>query len=426
MLKKISENVKGNIYTRVSVDTVTGKEVVKELPVRLEDGSRNPELYQLIKEDLALAAEEKKMAEREDNFDMDRAARGINDYAEEVKEEARQEAAEAEPVEIEEDEEKLEEDNKLVGKHKVKEETVEKDDKKLKHALAYIAGGVTISVIIMSCLKGCGKTEEIPTVEPTAIVTEVEDTNEGPSLEDLKNDSRYTEITEEDFTKTVNDLIEEFAKHDIEITGEDALAFVAVANITHLEHTNPELLNYVLGDEPVSEEVLTKCGHIIGQVVTLEVTDKDEQVDWTIALMDDTDRAIAQDNIKDVIEGSKEIAADKELTDKEKGEKIRENINENFIQPNFDKTNGYEFANGTSTKLSQEDGADFITDAIITGTLIGDNVLKNYTYGTEVGKDLEAISYNKDVVSNIMTMIETCASKVEVETTEPVTEEKVR
>ena len=426
MLKKVSESVKGNIYTRVCIDTVTGKKVVRELPVLLEKGRRNPELYQLIKDDLALAAEEKKMAAREDNFDMDRAARGINDYAEEVKEEARQEAAKAEPVEIEENEEVVKEDDKLVGKHKIKEEKEEKDDKKLKHAIATLVGGFTIGMIVMACLKGCGKTEEIPTVEPTAIVTEVEDTNEGPSLEDLKNDSRYTEITEEDFTKTVNDLIEEFAKHDIEITGEDASAFVAVANITHLEHTNPELLNYVLGDEPVSEEVLTKCGHIIGQVVTLEVTDKDEQVDWTIALMDETDRAIAQDNIKDVIEGSKEIAADKELTDKEKGEKIRENINENFIQPNFDKTNGYEFADGTSTKLSQEDGADFITDAIITGTLIGDNVLKNYTYGTEVGKDLEAISYNKDVVSNIMTMIETCASKGEVEATEEVTETKVK
>ena len=424
MLKKVSESVKGNIYTRVCIDTVTGKEVVRELPVLLENGSRNPELYQLIKGDLAVAAEEKKMAAREDNFDMDRAARGINDYAEEVKEEARQEAAEAEPVEIEENEEVVKEDNKLVGKHKIKEEKEEKDNKKLKHTLATLAGGFTIGMIVMACLKGCGKTEEIPTVEPTAIVTEVEETVEGPTLEDFKNDSRYTEITEEDFTKTVQALIDEFAEHDIEITGEDAVAFVTVANFTHLEHTNPELLSNVLGDEPAAEKVLTKCGHIIGQICNLENSEKDEQVDWTIALMDDTDREIAQDNIKDVIEGSKEIAADKELTDEEKGEKIRENINENFIQPNFEKTNGYEFANGTSTKLSQEDGADFITDAIITTTLLGDNALKNYVDGTEVGKDLEAIQFNKDVVSDLMTMINGCAYTGEVKDNDEVMMQK--
>ncbi len=426
MLKKVSESVKGNIYTRVCIDTVTGKKVVRELPVLLEKGRRNPELYQLIKDDLALAVEEKKMAAREDNFDMDRAARGINDYAEEVKEEARQEAAKAEPVEIEENEEVVKEDNKLVGKHKIKEEKEEKDNKKLKHAIATLAGGFTIGMIVMACLKGCGKTEEIPTVEPTAIVTEVEETVEGPTLEDFKNDSRYTEITEEDFTKRVEALINEYAEHGIEIKGEDAVTFVAVANITHLEHTNPELLSNVLGDEPVSEEVLAKCGHIIGQIGNLENIAKDEQVDWTIAFMDDTDREIAQDNIKDVIEGSKEIAADKELTDEEKGEKIRENINENFIQPNLDKTNGYELADGSSTKLSQEDGADFITDAIITGILIGDDVLRNYTDGTKVGKDLEALSFNKDVVSNIMTIIDGCAYTGEVEATEEVTETKVK
>ena len=61
---------------------------------------------------------------------------------------------------------------------------------------------------------------------------------------------------------------------------------------------------------------------------------------------------------------------------------------------------------------------------MITTTLLNDRVLKNYIDGTEVGKDLEAINFNKDVVSNLMTMINGCAYTGEVKDNDEIMMQK--
>lgn len=119
-----------------------------------------------------------------------------------------------------------------------------------------------------------------------------------------------------------------------------------------------------------SVETLSKTGHVIGQIVTNEVTTKDDTIDWTIAFMDETDRKIAAHGAGYVVEGSKKIAADETLTEEEKIAQIQALVENKFVAPNFDKTVGYTFNDESVITLSQEDGADFISDAIITGILM--------------------------------------------------------
>ena len=231
------------------------------------------------------------------------------------------------------------------------------------------------------------------------------------SLEELQSDSRYTEVSEELLTETTQRFMIELSKHNIELDGNDALTFVTVANLTHMAQTNQELLSSVITSFDDVESTLSKVGHIIGQIVVLEVTNKDEQVDWTVAFMNETDKDIAKHGLK-TIEMCKEIAANEELTDEEKTTQIQSTIQERFVKPNYDKTEGYDFernqSSGNIERKSQEDGADFITDAIFTGIVLGDNVIKNYVYGSETMDDMIAISGNEDVVSNIMTILSDC------------------
>lgn len=354
-----------------------GKTFERIVPIYTEDGEYNPEIIKIMR------AEEAK----------NKVAALVPRKEKKAKEELEEEIELADNENLEEEaEEELEEEEIETKNHEI---VAVKEGKPgwLKKAATALALGASITALIFAC-RSCGKEDTISDTKVT--------------FEDLKNDSRYTDVTEAMLVDATQDLIDEFTAHGMEVSGEDALTFTTIANITHLENTNPELLAQVLGYDADAEQTLTKVGHIIGQVVTLEVTDKDEQVDWTVSLIDETDRKIAKHGVTEVIEASKVIAADKEMPNKEKEEKIQELIQNNYVKPNYDKTVGYNFEDGTHTALVQEDGADFITDAIITGIFMGDNVLKNYVYKSETHDDLKVISYNEDNVSNIMRMIEEC------------------
>lgn len=321
----------------------------------------------------------------------------------------------------------LEEDKELKGEEVAEEqekqeatyEEVEPSKKKkwLKKA-GRIALVAVIVIAIAAGVKSCIDNNKKDT--PVAPTTTTE-----TSIDDLKEDSRYTEITEAMLVDTTEDFVKELADHGITVTASDALTYVTIANITHIQETNPELLSKVL-DGMDSVETLSKTGHIIGQIVTNEITTKDDTIDWTIAFMDETDRKIAAHGAGYVVEGAKKIAADETLKEEEKIAQIQALIENKFVAPNFDKTVGYTYNDGSKITLSLEEGADFISDAIITGILMGDNTLKNYvnaentykdtkdstwvtttSYG-EVSADLKAISENTDNVSNLMRMIEGC------------------
>ncbi len=297
-------------------------------------------------------------------------------------------------------------------------EDVEPSKKKkwLKRA-SYAALVAIVAIAIAVGVKSCSKEKVAAPVAPT--------TTTQTTIDDLKADSRYTEITEAMLIDTTEDFVKELADHGITVTSSDALTYVTLANITHLQETNPKLLTKVFEGKD-SVETLSKTGHIIGQIVTNEVTTKDDTIDWTIALMDETDRKIAAHGAGYVVEGAKKIAADTTLKEEEKVAQIQALVENKFVAPNFDKTVGYTFNDGSKITLSQEDGADFVSDAIITGILMGDNTLKNYinaenkykdtkdstwvtttSYG-EVSADLKAISENTDSVSNLMRMLEGC------------------
>jgi|GEM_PF-3294976 len=298
-------------------------------------------------------------------------------------------------------------------------EEVEPSKKKkwLKRA-GYAALAAIVVIAIAAGVRSCSKNDKVET--PVAPTTSTE-----TSIDDLKADSRYTKITEAMLVETTEDFVKELADHGITVTASDALTYVTMANITHIQETNPELLATVL-DGMDSVETISKTGHIIGQIVTNEITTKDDTVDWTIVFMDETDRKIAAHGAAYIVEGAKKIAADETLKEEEKIAQIQALVENKFVAPNFDKTVGYEFNDGSKITLSQEEGADFISDAIITSILMGDNTLKNYinaentykdnkdstwvtttSYG-EVSADLKAISENTDNVSNLMRIIEGC------------------
>lgn len=388
----------------------TGREPLKVL------GQKNPRLDAIVegvKQTVAEIAEMKK------------AKAGENQVVEEenfVKE--------SEPIVIPDDAEAetdLEEDKKLEGeeiadeqdKQEATYEEVEPSKKKkwLKRA-GYTALVAIVVIAIAAGVRSCSKNDKVET--PVAPTTSTETT-----IDDLKADSRYTKITESMLVGTTEDFIKELADHGITVTASDALTYVTMANITHIQETNPELLATVL-DGMDSVETISKTGHIIGQIVTNEITTKDDTVDWTIAFMDETDRKIAAHGATYIVEGAKKIAADETLKEEEKIAQIQALVENKFVAPNFDKTVGYEFNDGSKITLSQEEGADFISDAIITSILMGDNTLKNYinaentykdnkdttwvtttSYG-EVSADLKAISENTDNVSNLMRIIEGC------------------
>jgi len=298
------------------------------------------------------------------------------------------------------------------------EEVEESKKKKWLRRAGYVALVAAITIAIAVGVRSCSKNDKVAT--PVASTTSSQTT-----IDDLKADSRYTKITETMLVSTTEDFVKELAKHGITVTASDALTYVTMANITHIKETNPELLTKVLGEND-SVETLSKTGHIIGQIVTNEVTTKDDTIDWTIAFIDETDRKIAAHGAGYVVEGAKKIAADETLKEEEKIAKIQALVENKFVAPNFDKTVGYTFNDGSKITLSQEEGADFISDAVITGILMGDNTLKNYinaenkykntndstwvtttSYG-EVSADLKAISENADNVPNLMKMIDGC------------------
>ena len=201
----------------------------------------------------------------------------------------------------------------------------------------------------------------------------------------------------------------------------------------------------VIFDGTDSVTLLTKVGHIISEIVTNEVTTKDNTVNWSIVFLDETDKKIADHNM-DLISEAKQIMGNDKYPSEEKIGKVQDLFETKYVAPNFDKTVGYDFADGSHTSLAQEDGADFITDAIFTGIALQDNDLKQVvttknsyvsvtkydenkdysnikdyvdlgndnntwmitTKANELSNDLLAISENKDVLSNLMRIIDGC------------------
>lgn len=288
---------------------------------------------------------------------------------------------------------------------------------------AFLTGGLLLALSTTGCATA-EKTFTSVAVEQT-LDEEKEETKDMPentndvskneqeeikpmTVEELKSDSRYTEITEENLTSATQEFMMDFSSKGIDLDGADALTFTSLANITHMDQTNPDLSKEVFGSYPEKEVVMSKAGHIIGQIATLEMV-KGEEVDWTVVFIDETDRKIAL-HAKETLKLCREIAKNSELSEEDKTKQIQSLIQERFVKPNYDKSVGYEY-NGEKISKSQEDGADFITDAIFTGIIMGDNTLKNYVYGSETMDDMLAIAANEDVVSNIHTIIENCQTK---------------
>lgn len=284
--------------------------------------------------------------------------------------------------------------------------------KKAAFITTFLAGLISIGIVkskhdANSEVKSSSVVESTvtPTAVPTVAVTSIPTPTIG--IDDLLEESRYTEITEDNLVKASQELVEELKKNGIEVTGEEVLTFVSVANITHLKETNPELAKKVFGETPDAEATLTKVGHIIGKIVSLQMNDA-ITVDYTKAFIDPIDKKIGKYNIE-LINKLDKVLTDNDIKNEEKTEKFSKMVQENFIDMEFNVNKEYVFSDGTSTKLVQEDGADFITDGITTGMLSYGKNIKNYIKdGSEMNQDIDAIAANMDVVSDLQVMIEDC------------------
>lgn len=246
------------------------------------------------------------------------------------------------------------------------------------------------------------------------------------TLESMISDSVYTEITEEKLVETSVAFQNTLKENGIEISGQDALRFVTLANISHLQNTNPELLEQVLADVPNSQTLIASAGSVIGKIVTSEITADDKDASyWTMAIIDESDRAIANDGMA-LIEDCKEIVAKNkagEIGYEEATLQIKMLIAENFIAPNYDNSIAYTIEGEDGqiyySKDTQTLGAKFLTNAIIPGILMGDQDLKDYVnapgYISVTSKD----GQRYDIMSYISHMSENSSSEIKDDTVTP-------
>lgn len=252
------------------------------------------------------------------------------------------------------------------------------------------------------------------------------DADNQSTLESMISDSVYTEITEEKLVETSVGFQNTLKENGIEISGQDALRFVTLANISHLQNTNPELLEQVLADVPNSQTLITSAGSVIGKIVTSEITADDKDASyWTMAIIDESDRAIANDGMA-LIEDCKEIVAKNkagEIGYEDATLQIKMLVEENFVVPNFDNSVAYTIEGEDGkiyySKDTQTPGANFMTDAIITGILMGDQDLKDHVnapgYISVTSKD----GQRYDIMSYVSHMSENSSSEIKDDTVTP-------
>ena len=252
------------------------------------------------------------------------------------------------------------------------------------------------------------------------------DADNQSTLESMISDSVYTEITEEKLVETSVGFQNTLKENGIEISGQDALRFVTLANISHLQNTNPELLEQVLADVPNSQTLIASAGSVIGKIVTSEITADDKDASyWTMAIIDESDRAIANDGMA-LIEDCKEIVAKNkagEIGYEDATLQIKMLVEENFVVPNFDNSVAYTIEGEDGqiyySKDTQTPGANFMTDAIITGILMGDQDLKDHVnapgYISVTSKD----GQRYDIMSYVSHMSENSSSEIKDDTVTP-------
>ena len=252
------------------------------------------------------------------------------------------------------------------------------------------------------------------------------DADNQSTLESMISDSVYTEITEEKLVETSVGFQNTLKENGIEISGQDALRFVTLANISHLQNTNPELLEQVLADVPNSQTLIASAGSVIGKIVTSEITADDKDASyWTMAIIDESDRVIANDGMA-LIEDCKEIVAKNktgEIGYEDATLQIKMLVEENFVVPNFDNSVAYTIEGEDGqiyySKDTQTPGANFMTDAIITGILMGDQDLKDHVnapgYISVTSKD----GQRYDIMSYVSHMSENSSSEIKDDTVTP-------
>ena len=409
----------------VSVETLAGlskSEDGKGLACKLSDGTvgtipfvaegkRNPDIDVLLdyvrnknkEKEEAPVVEEKKVTEKELETPMDAE---YEEVPEEVAEEHEDFVPVAENGKVDENLRKKAEEKEF----KEKQNFVAKHWKKV--ALAALATG-----LLVCAFHSCSN-QDIKT-----------DVDNQVTLESMASDSVYTEMTEESVVTTAYNFQNALKETGVEISGEDALAFVTLTNIEHIKTTNPELLEKLFIKLEVSDPVTLIQGvanRVINPIVTSEITADDKNAGyWTMAIMDPEDKKIADDGMALIADCKEIVAKNKagEIGYEDATLQIKMLIEENFVVPNFDKSVAYTIEGEDGqiyySKDIQTAGANFMTDAIITGILMGDQDLKDHVnapgYISVTSKD----GQRYDIMSYVSHMSENSSSEIKDDTVTP-------
>ena len=349
-------------------------------------------------------------------------AKKSKEDAELVKEKAEEDIKAADEAKIDEDYEITEEAKEKVDEaEKAHNEVVSKNSNKKKKIIISITSGLlaalTIGGIVHFITKESKKgkivsnakestssvddrlletdASDLTVIIETKVSLKDDDTVDSPSVKetetkDLSNDKNYVELTEENFESLVGTYVTKNASKYSNISTEDILKYVALANIDEISENNSELASQLFNSES-KEEFLNDAAKVIGATVMYDFNV------WN-----------QTNSTKDFIKVSDSIIG----SQKEQMIKIEEYVNKiadavNANDKNLVNTIITEFLedmnSGDLSKL--DDGVGFSAQVYI--ALISDGIAKDYL-NQENFDMLQILKTSEKYISNIFAVYEKC------------------
>ena len=292
-----------------------------------------------------------------------------------------------------------------------------------------------------------------------------EEVDPGSLIDELREDSRYTYISEENIYETSIKFKAELDRFNLDIPAEDIMGLVFLTNISHIYATNPELAKEIASSLDY-EVTMVKNMNILGKISTVERDSKEMDLDWTMIILDEKDKKIADhgvEMIKEIIsiidatddytkvyneeisillnnsDESKEKVSENVLKDlvsekeyleikdyastvvkssdpvaennKIRIARIQNMVMDRFIMPNMDNSYGYKFSDGTEDSYTQEVGADFYSDVLTSSILTSHNIISNFINTENVYEFNEETSWGTrisagEVTNKLMIILE--------------------
>lgn len=406
------EFIKGNDnkeYCRYTLINEEGQEIVETKILLLEDCTINPEVSIVLKE---FKKNSKKVVEPTNKQVLSRVAPVIA-KTDETKKETVNSAIVAPVVKTDAKKEVLpvvtpivkEETKKPIEAEKVNTAGTIKKNKNTDNWFKRNKSKLVKTVIALALIAGiivgvhsCTKEKENTVIAPTTTEANMTEAEQAP-------------INQEQLAKITADFINDLKSKGIEITTNEALNFVAVANIDTIINDDEKLANELFGDKD-SEELLSAAGKVIGMIHTynakyyLKNQTTDGYIDASSVIYDEEDKAklaILENNVTTVGKSLK-------VTDITAANAAAQGSLDALNDPTVGFT-----IDGKKDSERLSSGAGFISAITLADTnFVGLNTWDGNgminTISKEVEDGLVVEGNGAEYVSNVMTMIEDCSA----------------